>query len=336
METNLSNAIDITSEAAKYDASVKEVLADKQILARILKYTLEEFLDMSLEEIMKNMEEPVISNMRMEPGQTNFTKVEKRAEEDSVPGEGKIYYDIRFVVYLKEEMIKFLINIEAQKSTKQSSLGYHLDNRIIYYLARMISSQKEVEFTKSNYDDMKSVRSIWICMDANADEDSINRIRFTQESVYGKKMELPNIDKVQGIIVRLRSRDDVEVSKNYLIAMLEELLRKEAAKEKKKKLQEEYGLVMSEETERRVNVMCNLSEVMIEKGREEGTVTGMEMGEVLKLIEQVCKKMQKGKTVEEIAESLEEPEETIEKIYKIALKYNARTEDRQKIYKELI
>ena len=29
METNLSNAIDITKEAAKYDASVKEVLADK-------------------------------------------------------------------------------------------------------------------------------------------------------------------------------------------------------------------------------------------------------------------------------------------------------------------
>ena len=88
---------------------------------------------------------------------------------------------------------------------------------------------------------------------------------------------------------------------------------------------------MSEETERRVNVMCNLSEVMIEKG----TAAGMEMGEALKLIELVCKKMQKGKTVEEIAESLEESEETIERIYKVALKYNAKIEDREKIYKEL-
>lgn len=331
METNLSNAIDITKEAAKYDASVKEVLADKQVLARILKYTLEEFEDIEIEEIIRSMDEPVISQIRMEPGQTNFSKIEKRSEEDNVLGEGKIYYDIRFVVYLGEEMIKFLINIEAQKSTKQSSLGYHLDNRIIYYLARMISSQKEVEFTKSNYDDIKSVRSIWICMDANDDEDSINRIRFTQESVYGKKMELLNIDKVQGIIVRLRNREDVEASKNYLIAMLEELLRKEAADKKKKKLEEEYGLVMSEETERRVNVMCNLSEVMIEKG----TAAGMEMGEALKLIEQVCKKMQKGKTVEEIAESLEESEETIARIYKVALKYNAKIEEREKIYKEL-
>ena len=137
METNLSNAIDITKEAAKYDASVKEVLADKQVLARILKYMLEEFEDIELEEIIRSMDEPVISQIRMEPGQTNFSKIEKRSEEDNVLGEGKIYYDIRFVVYLGEEMIKFLINIEAQKSTKQSSLGYHLDNRIIYYLARI-------------------------------------------------------------------------------------------------------------------------------------------------------------------------------------------------------
>ncbi len=41
-----------------------------------------------------------------------------------------------------------MINIEAQKSTNTSKLGYHLDNRIIYYLGRMISAQKEVEFVR--------------------------------------------------------------------------------------------------------------------------------------------------------------------------------------------
>lgn len=40
---------------------------------------------------------------------------------------------------------------------------------------------------------------------------------------FGIQMELPNIDKVQEIIVRLRNREDVEASKNYLIAMLEEI-----------------------------------------------------------------------------------------------------------------
>ena len=327
MGTNLSGVIDVTSEAARYDASVKEVLADKQVLSHILKYSLEEFKNMSLDEIMRSMDEPVVSRLRMEPGQTNLNRVEKQSEEDSVPGEGKIFYDIRFSVYLGEEMIKFLINVEAQKSTNPHKLHYHLDNRIIFYLARMISAQKEVEFTKSNYDDIKAVRSIWICMDANDDEDSINRICFTQENVYGKKMELPNIDKVQGVVIRLRKRENAVTSRNYLIAMLEELLRKEELQNKKKKLEEKYGFVMSVKTEGRLNEMCNLSEVILEKG--------LEKGEVLKLIVQVCRKMQKGKTVEEIAEDLEEPKQTIEQIYKAALKNHVDESQKEKIYEEV-
>ena len=72
---------------------------------------------------------------------------------------------------------------------------------------------------------------------SNADEDSINRIRFVQENVYGKMTELANLDKVQGIIIRLRQKENVESSKNYLIAMLEELVKKGENEKKKKNLQ---------------------------------------------------------------------------------------------------
>ena len=276
--TNISEVIDITSVLAKYDDSVKEILADKQIVSRILKYSLNEFMQMDIEEIISCMDEPYISSVRMEPGHTKMEKVKKIAEEDSVPGEGKVYFDIRFNVYLKNEMIKILINIEAQKSTSPSRLGYHLDNRIIYYLGRMISSQKGVEFTKSSYDDLKAVRSIWICMDSDDDEDSINRISFAEETLFGKEIHMKNFDKVQAIIIRLRKNENAARSKNVLIAMLEELLRKEAAPEKKKKLSEEYGIVMSKETDRRVNTMCNLSEVVLERGIERGIKVGEERG----------------------------------------------------------
>jgi len=57
--------------------------------------------------------------------------------------------------------------------------------------------------------------------------------------------------------------------------MLEELLKKESAEVKKKRLSEEYGLKMSIETERRLSNMCNLSEVMLEKGIEQGKMQGM-------------------------------------------------------------
>ena len=181
-------------------------------------------------------------------------------------------------MYHGDEKIKILINIEAQNISKASSLGYDLDNRIIYYLCRMISSQKEVEFTHSNYDDIKAVRSIWICLDGKENEDSINRIELTTKNIFGQKCKFNNINKLQAVIIKLREIQNVEVSKNRLIAMLEELVSKDDTETKKKKLSEKYDLVMDDNLERRVSSMCNFSEALIERGWEEGHLIGLEEG----------------------------------------------------------
>ena len=311
-----------------YDNVIKELFADKQILANILKYTLDEFKDMSIPDIISEMGEPSISNIQVDPGCTNTGsgedrnngeshniententstgsscvdnkesvvevnsnteninigssyagKIQKTSEEDIVIGEGKIVYDIRFIVYHGDEKIKILINIEAQNISKASSLGYDLDNRIIYYLCRMISSQKEVEFTHSNYDDIKAVRSIWICLDGKENEDSINRIELTTKYIFCLKCNFNNINKLQAVIIKLREIQNVEVSKNRLIAMLEELVSKDDTETKKKKLSEKYDLVMDDNLERRVSSMCNFSEALIERGWEEGHLIGLEEG----------------------------------------------------------
>ena len=52
---------------------------------------------------------------------------------------------------MKDGISQIIVNIEAQKN---SSPGYALMNRAIFYTCRMISSQKERDFTNSNYDDM--------------------------------------------------------------------------------------------------------------------------------------------------------------------------------------
>ncbi|MEE1007587.1 MAG: hypothetical protein UH963_00330 [Agathobacter sp.] len=308
MNSNLSKTISNISYASKmYDNVIKELFADKQILANILKYTLDEFKDMSIPDIISEMGEPSISNIQVDPGCTNTGsggkqnstesikrvnsntgntgtvssyagKIQKTSEEDIVIGEGKIVYDIRFIVYHGDEKIKILINIEAQNISKASGLGYDLDNRIIYYLCRMISSQKEVEFTHSNYDDIKAVRSIWICLDGKENEDSINRIELTTKNIFGKKSKFNNINKLQAVIIKLREIQNVEVSKNRLIAMLEELVSKDDTEIKKKKLSEKYNLVMDDNLERRVSSMCNFSEALIERGREEGRMEGHLIG----------------------------------------------------------
>ena len=103
METNLSNVVEITTKVAKYDASVKKVLADKQVLSRILKYSLEEFKDIELEDIIKSMDEPVVSGIRMEPGQTNLSKIVKYSEEVAELGDKKRINALLLEKYLKDK-----------------------------------------------------------------------------------------------------------------------------------------------------------------------------------------------------------------------------------------
>lgn len=72
-----------------------------------------------------------------------------------------------------------------------------------------------------------------------------------------------------------------------------------AAAEKKKILEEEFGVAMNEELEREVLVMCNLSQGVKAEGREEGRREGIGIGEMRMLVKQV----RKGRvTIEEAAE----------------------------------
>ncbi len=176
--------------------------------------------------------------------------------------------------------------MEAQKSTNSGKLGYHLENRIVFYLARMISAQKQTEFFHSDFDNLKKVRSIWICMDSKETEDSIEEIGFDRKTVFGNKKNSYHTDLMKGIIVNIRSGADsssgkvIRKSKNVLIAMLEELVSNKDASEKKRILADEYGMTMTAELERRIQIMCNWSESISERARIEGRMEGILEGRI--------------------------------------------------------
>ena len=229
---------------------------------------------MSIEDIIGCIGDDIeIGTRPVDAGLFNLGRVKGTVTEDNVPGEGIIYYDIRFTAYIKKAEIKILINIEAQKSSDHSKLGYHLENRIVFYLARMISAQKQTEFFHSDFDNLKKVRSIWICMDNDETEDSIEEIGLDRKTVFGNKKNLYHTDLMKGIIVNIRngendnSSDGIKKSQNVLISMLEELLSEKNAVEKKRILADEYGMKMTAELERRIQIMCNLSENIIERER---------------------------------------------------------------------
>ena len=238
-DTNLAQAISATNDSGStYDTNVKFLFADKQILSWILKYTLNEFKDMDVSDIRNCIGDDIEVDTRpVEPGLSNLGRIKETLTEDSVPGEGTIYYDIRFTAYHRNMEMKILVNLEAQKTSDANKLGYHLENRIVFYLARMVSAQKQTEFFHSDFDDLKPVRSIWICMDSGVTEDSIEEIGFESRLVYGKTKNCHETDLMRGIIVNIRNEADgtletVTKSGNRLIAMLEEILSKKAVKEK--------------------------------------------------------------------------------------------------------
>ncbi len=288
IETNLAQTVNATNDTGSaYDTNVKYLLADKQILSRILKYTVEEFRDMEIEDILGCIGDDIeIGTRPVDAGLSNLGRVKGTVTEDNIPGEGIIFYDIRFTAYVKEKEMKILINIEAQKSTDSGKLGYHLENRIVFYLARMISAQKQTEFFHSDFDNLKKVRSIWICMDSEETEDSIEEIGLDRKTVFGNKKNSNHTDLMKGIIVNIRSGADsssgkvLKKSKNVLIAMLEELVSKKDASEKKRILADEYGMTMTIELERRIQIMCNWSESISERARMEGRMEGIIEGRI--------------------------------------------------------
>lgn len=309
MKNELAGDIGLAAGKSQYDAQCKRVLANKVILAWILKYTVKEFRSMSIRQIKKCIGNDIlISKVSVEPGKTNVSEPEKiigEAEEDKVQGEGGIYFDIRFSVYLpkKNEKIKMLINVEAQKDFHP---GCAVPSRGVFYAARMISAQKGTEFSGSDYDGIRKVYSIWICMNA---PDYIGNA--VSEYSLVKTDHIPGIpdqksayDKISVVQICLNPKSE---KGNRLTEMLNVLLSaKMKADEKIKILEEDFRIPMEREMGKELNQMCNLSDYVEEIGIKKG---------IEKLLtEQVMKKIEKGKTIPEIADALEEDEETIRRI----------------------
>ena len=274
-ETYLAQTLHMAAGVETYDTLVRALLADKQILAWILRYTVAEFRDMSMSDIAACIgEDIVVGDTPIDPGLTNLGRIRETRTEDNIPGEGTIFFDIRFSAYPGKAGMKLLINLEAQKSSMLGDLHYHLENRIIFYLSRMISAQKNTEFWHSDYDGLRKVRSIWICMNRRKNGDSIEEIRLVRSTVFGCQEETHTLDLLQGIIINIRIGENMEVSSCALISMLEVLFSRRSVAEKKNILEKEYGIVMTMELEGRLNTMCNFSECIMEMALEQGLEQG--------------------------------------------------------------
>ena len=249
MGTELNNGLQGADANIQYDASAKRLLGNKNILAHILTKSVDEFKGMNPKEVVNYIEgTPYISNIPLEPGLTNAAEV-KHGErlvglntENSEINEGLVRFDIVFYVRMKDGLSQIIVNVEAQKDEPK---GYDILNRAIFYVSRLISSQKERDFENSHYDDIKRVYSIWVCM--NMKENSMKHIHLVDEDLVGSYNWKGKLDLFNIIMIGL-AKEIPENNENYelhrlLGALLSEKL---TANEKLAIMGNEYGINVEE------------------------------------------------------------------------------------------
>ena len=282
MEVNTPIAEDIrmTDQNAQYDAACKKLLSEKMILAWIMKSCLDEYRDCDVKEIAEKYIEstPQVHEVPVMPDETNAAKIRGASNVDTSQTEGTVIYDIRFLAVAPSngELIQLIVNVEAQG---QFHVGYPLVMRAIYYCCRMISAQHGTEFVHEEYQNIKKVYSVFICMDPPKNRrNSITRYRLAEENLVGYVKEpIRHYDLMTVVMVCLGGAD----GENYdgILKLLDVLLSPTAGEaEKRQVLQDEFDIPMTEILEAEVHQMCNLSQGVRELGRSEGRAEGRAEG----------------------------------------------------------
>ena len=220
---------------------------------------------------------------------TQVTKVQGMGNEDISQNEGTVYYDVRFnaIAPSTEEHgnIRLIINAEAQNRFKPK---YPLTKRAVYYGSRLISAQNGTVFTKSDYQKLRKVYSIWICVNpAKKFRNTITRYSLKPETIIGNAVEAPeNYDLINIVMVCLGKME--EWNDNNLIKFLGVLFQNElSAREKKDILERDFNIPMTETFESEVDDMCNLSQGVAEEAMQKGIEQGLQQGRTHTLIELV-------------------------------------------------
>ena len=280
--------------------------------------TVDEFKGMKPEDVVKYIEgEPSISVVPVEPGLANMEKTDAAGQrivglntENAEINEGLVRFDIIFYVRMpsvddtKNGLSQIIVNIEAQKDEPTE---YKILNRAIFYVSRLISSQKERDFVNTNYDDIKQVFSIWICM--NMDDNSLSYIHLKKDEMLKPCNWKGNLDLLNIVLIGISNEIPEHDEKYEMHRLIGTLLSGELKEQEKLDIIEhEYNIPISQEFREDVRIMCNLSTGIEERATERATEKTSE-----KFILNMYKK---GYTLDQIADVAETGVDEVEAIIK--------------------
>ena len=286
---DLANTIMSTEDGEeKYDQTVKQLLADRQFLVRIVKRFVTELSEYSLEEIDEKYlmrEEPLISQEGVAKNTDNI--IVNVGSEDKSNDEANITYDIIFrVKYPGKDgsYIGMYINLELQNKYNP---GYPIEMRGVYYGARKLCSQLKVINKETDYSVLEKVYSIWICMGDDIpikERGTATLYEFGKTDIIGT-VEVPkeHYDLIKMVIVRLHDQAESEdETLNILRTVCSGLM----SKQERLEALEQYGIILTDEIRTEVTNMSALRTALekrykvewLDEGRAEGRAEGKTEG----------------------------------------------------------
>ena len=180
---------------AEYDAGMKQLMSNKEIIVPILQMTVPEFKTCSQEEILQCLD---ISSITKDDFVSDIPNVEKDlrlTKEDSELSslvEKLVRFDIRFKIInpkLSTEKIRVNLHIdmEAQKSYRPSNPSYPILKLAVYYVARDLSSQLSTITQTTDYSKLEKCYSIWICAEdvPKKLQNTLTEYSFSKKDIIG-------------------------------------------------------------------------------------------------------------------------------------------------------
>lgn len=254
---------------SKYDTAVKELLSNRQLLARILKRVVPEYAEIPLDDIQNKYIEPSTISVSKTGVARNTTNIDGMCTEDSTLNEGNIKYDILFESYCpgkKDQTVGLYINIEVQNNAYP---GYPIEKRAMYYAARRLSSELKSLSKSENYNKLKKVYSIWLCIGTVPDKEANTITLYHTEKcdILGLVERDRDVYDMMNVIV-LRINDNIAPKDDFL-KLLQTLCSKKISKKKKLENLAEQGIDLGDAIEEGVSRMCNLSDYIQLQGAQQ-------------------------------------------------------------------
>ena len=287
------------------DQNCKLMISHEEMLSRIIKEFVEEAKHLSIEEIIKIVQDE--------------HRFQRLNNENSIPGYGTVRFDFFGCIDLPQldhTIKRIYLNVEIQNDAYPK---YSLITRGDAYLSRIQTTQWGKEYNDQNYDGMKKVYLIWILPQAAKKRDGQVSICKTDEEKQLEKVE--TYDKREQIVIYLDKEHDT--SKKYqeydeiltpLVVFLNNILDYQG----KIRIMKEYGF---KEIEKEVREVCDYANILekeyLNKGIGIGVEKGIEQGTQNERIKNIRKLMIKLKmSFKEAIQFLDIPEDEVKEIEK--------------------